>query len=102
MNAPTITLNGKTYTAPSPKVKMWRQFVKFQEVRDKMDTQQALDEMLRLIAEAFNHPDVTPQAIEENLGLEDFLPIFNEISSWIGQIVTMKINQLPNAQKPTG
>ena len=31
METPTITLKGKTYTAPPPKVKLWREVTRFKD-----------------------------------------------------------------------
>jgi hypothetical protein len=58
MENPKITLKGKTYTAPPPKVKLWREVTKFKDkFGDKeQGDEEALSEMERLIASAFNHP----------------------------------------------
>jgi hypothetical protein len=64
---PKITLKGKTYTAPPPKVKLWREVTKFKDkFGDKeQGDEEALSEMECLIAAAFNHPEISAEVIEE-------------------------------------
>lgn len=100
---PTITLKGKTYTAPEPKVKLWREVTKF---KDKFnDTaqgdQEALSEMERLIAAAFNHPEISVETIEEELDLDEFVPLFYQIAGWVAEVVSRKMKELPNGMEPT-
>lgn len=100
MNAPTITLNGKAYTAPAPKMKLWRAALKFHQMfENSSPTEQlAFEEMENLIVTAFNNPGVSAQALEEELELEDFIALFQSITTWITEIVNDKVTQLPNAQ----
>jgi len=67
MENPKITLKGKTYTAPPPKVKLWREVTKFKDkFGDKeQGDEEALSEMERLIAAAFNHPEISAEVIED-------------------------------------
>lgn len=95
MSTPTITLNGKTYKPVNPKVKLWREIVKFKQTKNISD-EKALDEMEKLVIAAFNHPEVTQEAIEEYLDLGNFLPLFGKISEWVADIVMGKISELPN------
>lgn len=99
---PTITLKGKTYTAPKPKVKLWREVTKF---KDKFsgkaqDDQEALSEMERLIAAAFNQLDVSVETIEEELDLDEFVPLFYQIAGWVAEVVSQKMKELPNGMEP--
>jgi hypothetical protein len=97
----TITLNDKTYTAPKPKVKLWRELTKFQEMNDGKDLNKVLDEVLLLISKAFNHPDITPESIEENMDLDEILPTWYQVVAWVNNAVNSKLQQLPNTHTPT-
>lgn len=102
METPTITLKGKTYTAPPPKVKLWREVTRFKEkFSDKeQGDQEALSEMECLIAAAFNHPEITAELIEEELDLDEFVPLFYQIAGWVAEVVSRKMTELPNAVLP--
>lgn len=105
MPVPQIELNGKTYTANKPKVRLWRKLIKFNSTFAKenlMENEEAYNEMLSLMAECFNHPDVTPEAIEDGLDIDQLMPKFTEISTWVGQLVSGKVQQLPNGETPAG
>lgn len=103
MENPTITLQGKTYTAPDPKVKLWREVTKFKDkFSDKAQgDQEALSEMERLISAAFNHPEVSVEAIEDELDLDEFVPLFYQIAGWVADVVSRKMKELPNGVEPT-
>ena len=102
METPTITLKGKTYTAPPPKVKLWREVTRFKDkFSDKeQGDEEALSEMERLIAAAFNHPEITAELIEEELNLDEFVPLFYQIAGWVAEVVSRKMTQLPNVAPP--
>ena len=103
METPTITLKGKTYTAPPPKVKLWREVTRFKDkFGDKeQGDEEALSEMERLIAAAFNHPEITAEVIEEELDLDEFVPLFYQIAGWVAEAVSRKMTELPNQVPPT-
>ena len=102
METPTITLKGKTYTAPPPKVKLWREVTRFKEkfsAKEQGD-EEALSEMERLIAAAFNHPEITAELIEDELDLDEFVPLFYQIAGWVAEVVSRKMTELPNGIPP--
>jgi hypothetical protein len=96
----TITLNGKTYTAPKPKVKLWRQIAKFQESSDGKNLVDVFDDVIAMICEVFNNPEITPESIEENMDLDEILPTWYQVVAWVNNTVNSKLQQLPNAQTP--
>ena len=102
METPTITLKGKTYTAPAPKVKLWREVTRFKDkFSDKeQGDEEALSEMERLIAAAFNRPEITAEVIEEELDLDEFVPLFYQIAGWVAEVVSRKMTELPNGIPP--
>ena len=96
--APTITLNGKKYTALNPKVRLAKQCMHLKEV--DAETEAGWDEVVGIIVSAFNHPDVTEAAINDGMDLGDMMPTINSIMNWIGEIMVQKNSQFPNAQAP--
>jgi hypothetical protein len=57
--------------------------------------EEALSEMERLIASAFNHPEISAEVIEEELDLDEFVPLFYQIASWVAEAVSRKMAELP-------
>ena len=103
MAIPQIVVNNKKITMPKPKIKLWRHMVKFteQQQRGELDGEQLLDEMTNLVVVAFNHPDVTPEAIEDNLDFEELVEIFTYLGEWVNQVAATKMGQIPNGGTPT-
>ena len=101
--SPKIILNGKTYTAPKPKAKLWREMIKFNNTfkeKNIAEDESALDQIYNLISDVFSHQEVTPEAIEDGLDLDELMPKFTEICEWVAQIVAGKSAELPNSQAP--
>lgn len=57
--------------------------------------EEALSEMECLIAAAFNHPEISAEVIEEELDLDEFVPLFYQIASWVAEAVSRKMTELP-------
>jgi hypothetical protein len=99
MKTPTITLNGNTFKAKKPKVKMWRRLIKIQNSQNELESDEGLDELLDFFCVVFNDEKVTPDSIEENLDLDDFFTLFQDIGTWIGELVGAKTGEIPNGQE---
>ncbi|SFR16755.1 phage tail assembly chaperone G [Desulfoscipio geothermicus] len=101
---PQITINGKKYTMPKPKIKLWRHLIKFNEAREngELEGEKMLDEMIDLVVIAFNNPDVTKEAVEENVGFEELAVLFTYINQHVSAIAGQKAAQFPNGKTPAG
>lgn len=99
---PTIEINGKKHSMPKPKIKLWRQIIKFHEKlrAEGIGEEQALDEVIGIVVTAFKHPDITPEVVEEELGLEDLKFLFNYIRQQVVGMANGKAAQIPNAGTP--
>jgi hypothetical protein len=98
--APTIILNGKKYTAKSPKMKLIKQCMHLQGM-EGFETEAGYDEMINIIVSAFNHPEVTAEAVNDGMDLADLMPTINSIMLWVGELMDQKTAQFPNVQTPT-
>ena len=91
MESPSIRIEGKTYKAKPPKVKLWRKIVKFNKNFGQVDNLheniEAYEAMLELLADCFNVEQVTPDAIEDNLDLGELMPTFQDVTTWVGEIL---------------
>jgi len=105
IKAPKINLNGREYTANKPKVGIWRKIIKFNNnIGDKniATDEEAYNELLSLLVEGFNNPEVTAESIEAGLDIDRLMPAFQDMSRWIGNLVADKAAQLPNGPDPAG
>lgn len=100
LQAPQITINGKKYTMPKPKIKLWRHLIRFRN--GEFTEEQAFDEMINLVVLAFKNPDVTFEAVEENMDFNDLKMVFAHISQQVTGVAGAKMAQIPNGGTPTG
>ena len=103
MEKPKITLYGKTYTPASPKMKVWRKFLAFyDEDKTKITVEAFLDAQVELILLAFDRKEVTREAVDENLGVADIVPLVRELFLWIQSQAFAHLEKLPNAEGEKG
>lgn len=100
--APQITISGKKYIMPKPKIKLWRHMLRFTEAqkRGELEGEAILDAMEDLIALAFNNPAVTRESIEESFDIEEISNIISGISQYVTTIANGKAAQIPNGATP--
>jgi len=99
--APKITIDGKEYVAPRPKAKMFRKIIKFNKNfanANLAENEEAYDEVLGLVAETFDNPAVTPQAVEDNTYLDEVFTLLDAVGKWITKSVGNK-SKTPNSPK---
>jgi hypothetical protein len=102
MVAPKLTLGGVEYTAePIKKMKLWRKAVKLSMEIANMDTIKMVtnDEMMYqvydLIVIAFNNPNITREMLDNEMDPGDFIPIFQDLSTWVISSINKKLNEIP-------
>jgi len=103
MQAPKIKVGSKTFTAQQPKTKIWREWIKFrrdfgdpEKVAEDPDAdEKSFEKLLEILAEML--PDeVTPQKLEEETELVDFVNFAANAGVWIDMLVTGKAEQIPS------
>lgn len=101
---PQIIINGKKYTMPKPKIKLWRHMIKFTEAQQngELEGENVLDEMTNLVVIAFNSPEVTRETVEENIDFDELTEIFKYIGEQVSSIYVKKVSQFPNGTTPAG
>ena len=99
MDTPTIKIDGKVYKAKPPKVKLWRKIVGFNKqfgaVEDMHKNLEAYEAMLDLIAECFGNPEITTEAIEDNLELGELVPTLESVTGWVAELISKHSQELP-------
>ena len=107
MKTPKITLAGKQYKANKPSAGIFRKIIKFNSNSSNKNlalNEDAYDEILTLIVEGFSHPAVTIESIEAKDGLpvDEVMPKFKEIATWVSLLFAGKVAEIPKAQTPAG
>lgn len=92
---PKIKIGGKEYKAQA-RGKVWRKFLALQQSENQQDSEEGLLEIYEFYAVVFNHKDVTVEAIEDNIELEDVYGLLPEIAEWIKEKMTAKVQKFPN------
>lgn len=101
MQAPKIKLGDKEYTARKLKMKAWRSFVKLQKELDGIDQVTAMtdeatmEKVANVLVLAYNNPDLTVDAIMDEMDMADFIPAIQEATQWITMQVSGKLDQFP-------
>ena len=103
MEKPKIILYGKTYTPSEPKMKVWRKFLAFyDEDKTKLTVEEFLDAQVELILLAFDRKEVTREAVDENIGVADIVPLVRELFLWIQSQAFAHLEKIPNAEGEKG
>ncbi len=103
MEKPKITLYGKTYTPSAPKMKVWRRFLAFyDEDKTRLTVGEFLDAQVELILLAFDRKEVTREAVDENLGVADIVPLVRGLFLWIQSQAFAHLEKIPNARGEEG
>lgn len=103
MEKPKITIYGKTYTPSAPKMKVWRRFLAFyDEDKMRLTVEEFLDAQVELILLAFDRKEVTREAVDENLGVADIVPLVRGLFLWIQSQAFAHLEKLPNARGEEG
>ena len=96
---PKLKINGEIVHPERPKAKAWRQVMKFDEAEKSFSDADLMVGYAKKIAIAFGN-DITAEQVLESVDLEDVIPIYREIYSWLVAIATKKLNQIPNGAAP--
>lgn len=96
---PKLKINGEIVHPERPKAKVWREVMKFDEAEKSFSDADLMVGYAKKIAIAFGN-DITAEQVLESVDLEDVIPIYREIYSWLVAIATKKLNQIPNGAAP--
>ena len=94
MKAPSITVEGKKMVAMSPKTSAWRLMLKIQGSDLDLESEEGFELMLDFVIAAFGNKSVTKKTIEDNVDLEDFFPLFKELSLWLEHRISEKMKKV--------
>ena len=94
---PQIVIDGKAIYPHTPKMKVWRKFLAFQDTdKTDMGIEDLIDAYADLIVLAFDKSEVTKETVDDNLPICEVIPLTREIYAWLQWQVLSKLEQLPN------
>lgn len=88
MEKPTIIVNNRMIEMPMPKARLWREIVKFEDERQSVSVDEFCDGHINIIARAFG---VTTDEIFDNIDVDEILPTYRRILTYIMQLLTSKL-----------
>ena len=96
MEKPFITIDGKKIFPSTPKMGTWRKFLKYAEnVSDEnLSVKDFVANACEIISLVFDNPKVTQDSIDNNVDLDEILPLSHKCSLWL-QTVFDKLGELP-------
>ena len=99
MDTPKLHIAGREITPNPPKMKVWRTFLAFFDAdKQDMNLEDFLDADIRLIGLGFGRDEVTRESGEENVDVEDIVPLTRALFRWIQSLTFSKLVNLPNGE----
>lgn len=87
-----VTIGGKTYTAPPPKLRHFKGYLKLLREGASDPSGASIDDQYAFIASLFNNNDVTVDTLEE-ASLEDGARLLYDYLKFINQYLPYKQNE---------
>lgn len=97
---PKITIDGREITPAPVKMRVWRELLKDSESENKLDMAARMDAYMRGIVNVFGRDDVTVETLENNLAVEDVIPLYSRCVQYVFGLAFAKLDKLPNAETP--
>lgn len=88
MDRPIIVIEGKPIEMPTPKARLWREIIKFEEERKNLTVEDFCDSHIAVLARAFG---VTDDEICDSLTVDEVLPLYTTVLTYIMQLLTSKL-----------
>ena len=102
MEIPYIDIAGKRITPATPKMKVWRSALKFNndaEERSHKKLDQFIDDYIDAIIVVFGRPgEVNRESLDEALDYADVIPLWNRLFDWVTKLTFSKLVKIPNEE----
>ena len=90
-NIPELVVNGKKVQPETPKARVWRKLIEFEEHKKDGKLEDFIDDHAVIIAQTFGRDDITPEVILDNLALEDVMPLYHDCYMWVMTMISSKL-----------
>lgn len=93
MNKPKINLSGKFIEMPKPTAAIWRKVMEFDSTRNDVMLADLVDDYGAIIALAFG---ISKDELIDNIDIEDILPAYNDVITYLMNLVVSKFGNKKN------
>ena len=92
-----IKVAGKKVYPSTPKMKVWRAFLKaIDNDIENTSLEEFIDNQIDLIITGFGKPDIiNRESIDENVDMADIVPLVKSLFAWIQTVTFEKLQDLP-------
>ncbi len=95
LKIPQLIVNGIVYKPKSPKARVWRKIMEFNENELNIPAIDYIDKMAEVIALAFGNEEITKDIILDNVDLSKMRAFFSDIFVWFVAQLNGKMEEIP-------
>lgn len=88
MERPVIVIGENVIEMPTPKARLWRELIKFEEERKALTVEDFCDAHIEMLARAFG---VSADEICDSLRVDEVLPLYMSVLKYIMALLTAKL-----------
>ncbi len=97
---PSIIIGNETiYANENMKMRTWRQYLKKTTENDSDSIADLILNAIDIIIIVFNNPKVTKEAIDENLSVDEVIPLFKKVNEFMQKLTFSKLSEQKNEGK---
>lgn len=97
---PSIEINGETiYADEKIKMRVWREYLKVTTEKDSDSIADLILNAIDIICIIFNNEKVTKESIDENLPVDEVIPLFKKCNEFMQKLTFSKLAESKNDEK---
>ena len=97
---PSITIDNEIiYADENMRMKTWREYLKATTEKDSDSIADLILNAIDIIIIVFNNPKVTKEAIDENLSVDEVIPLFKKVNEFMQKLTFSKLSEPKNESK---
>lgn len=97
---PSIKINDEViYANENMKMRTWRQYLKATTEKDSDSIADLILNAIDIIVIVFNNPKVTKETIDENLSVDEVIPLFKKCNEFMQKLTFSKLSEPKNESK---
>jgi len=97
---PSIKIDNEViYANENIKMKVWRQYLKATTENNSDSIADLILNAIDIIVIVFNNPKVTKETIDENLAVDEVIPLFKKCNEFVQKLTFSKLSESKNDEK---
>jgi len=97
---PSIEINGETiYADEKIKMKTWREYLKATTEKNSDSLADLILNAIEIICIVFNNEKVNKESIDENLAVDEVIPLFKKCNEFMQKLTFSKLAESKNDEK---